>query len=51
MKKLLYLVLFVAAIGTVGCKKFLDEKPQTELDASNFWKSEDDIKNRASCYV
>jgi starch-binding outer membrane protein, SusD/RagB family len=44
MKKITSL-LFIAAIITLpSCKKFLDEKPQTEIDASSYWKNEDDIK-------
>jgi len=44
MKKIALLL----SIGTItllcGCKKFLDEKPQTEIAADQFWKSEDDIQ-------
>lgn len=45
MKRLI--ILFSLAGGCIalpGCKKFLDEKPQTEIAATEFWKSEDDIK-------
>lgn len=45
MKKVYYFISFVIIIGFAGCTKFLDEKPQTEITASSFWKSEDDIKN------
>jgi hypothetical protein len=31
-------------VALPGCKKFLDEKPQTEIASTEFWKSEDDIK-------
>src|SRR5215213_6484589 len=44
MKKTSILLLLAAIIAATGCKKFLDEKPQTEIDASSFWKNEDDIK-------
>src|SRR5688572_14572321 len=45
MKKIIILFsLSVFAVAFTGCKKFLDEKPQTEIASTEFWKSEDDIK-------
>ncbi|AHF17607.1 hypothetical protein NIASO_10900 [Niabella soli DSM 19437] len=45
MKNIFYGLFFVAlACSLTGCKKFLDQKPQTEIAADVFWKSEDDIK-------
>src|SRR5882724_11427068 len=46
MKNIFYCLAGAGLIflGT-GCKKFLDEKPQTEINASQFWQSEDDIKS------
>ncbi|WP_165958238.1 RagB/SusD family nutrient uptake outer membrane protein [Segetibacter sp. 3557_3] len=44
MRKILVLFVLSTAITITGCKKFLDEKPQTEIDASSYWKNEDDIK-------
>lgn len=40
----IFLILFVAVGLLSGCKKFLNEQPQTEIGESEFWKSEDDIK-------
>ena len=47
MKRIFNYILFLTAGGFClsGCAKFLDEKPQTEIGASVFWKSEDDIKS------
>ncbi len=42
-----FVIIFFLAMGLstiMSCKKFLDEKPQTEIAAPEFWKSEDDIK-------
>ena len=42
-----HMILGTALLGVflaTGCKKFLDEKPQTEIASTEFWKSEDDIK-------
>lgn len=44
MKKILIIFSLAALITAPACKKFLDEKPQTEISSSEFWKSEDDIK-------
>jgi hypothetical protein len=45
MKKIIILFsLAISAVAFTGCKKFLDEKPQTEIASTEFWKSEDDIK-------
>jgi len=44
MKKTLT-ILLASFILLTGCKKFLNEQPQTEIGASDFWKSEDDIKS------
>lgn len=44
MKKILIIGLLAASVIAPGCTKFLDEKPQTEIGSSEFWKSEDDIK-------
>lgn len=46
MKKIIIslCIVTVGLASLTGCKKFLDEKPQTEIAASEFWKSEDDIK-------
>jgi tetratricopeptide (TPR) repeat protein len=41
---IIFFSIATACIGFTGCKKFLDEKPQTEIAATEFWKSEDDIK-------
>jgi starch-binding outer membrane protein, SusD/RagB family len=43
MKKIIVSFLILTTI-IPGCKKFLDEKPQTEIGDNEFWKSEDDIK-------
>jgi hypothetical protein len=40
-----YLLLCTLLLPGLGCKKFLDEKPQTEITADLFWQSEDDIKS------
>jgi hypothetical protein len=44
MKKLFIIFSLSALVTAPGCKKFLNEKPQTEISANEFWKSEDDIK-------
>jgi hypothetical protein len=46
MKNICYCLAGLALLfaGT-ECKKFLDEKPQTEITANLFWQSEDDIKS------
>jgi hypothetical protein len=44
MKKIIVFLFILTIVVTSGCKKFLDEKPQTEIGADQFWKSEDDIK-------
>jgi len=46
MKKIFKtVVILTASISLLGgCTKFLDEKPQTEIGSTVFWKSEDDIK-------
>jgi starch-binding outer membrane protein, SusD/RagB family len=45
MKRIrLYILLFATISFLAGCKKFLNEQPQTEIGESEFWKSEDDIK-------
>lgn len=44
MKKIILALFSIGFLGLLGCKKFLDEKPQTQLDQSQFWKNEDDIK-------
>lgn len=44
MKKIAYLLCAATIILSPGCKKFLDEDPQIEIDANQFWRNEDDIK-------
>ena len=46
MKKIFENILILTALISLlnGCTKFLDEKPQTEIGSTVFWKSEDDIK-------
>ncbi|MDB5190805.1 MAG: hypothetical protein JWQ96_368 [Segetibacter sp.] len=45
MKKIIALFsLATVVVAFTGCKKFLDEKPQTEIASTEYWKSEDDIK-------
>lgn len=44
MKKIVILLsLAIGGIIFTGCKKFLDEKPKTEIGSKEFWKTEDDI--------
>lgn len=45
MKKILIIISAATLLVCQGCKKFLNEQPQTEIGASQFWKSEDDIKS------
>src|SRR4051812_37889807 len=45
MKKGLIIIVLIAGAVLPGCKKFLNEKPQTDISAEQFWKSEDDIKS------
>src|SRR5579864_2958525 len=40
---LLFVVFLSVLAGITGCKKFLTQKPQTQITASGFWKNNDDI--------
>lgn len=44
MQKILLIILIACGLLSGGCKKFLDEKPQSELTPEQFWQTEDDIK-------
>lgn len=45
MKKIKIIIVLITTVSILaGCKKFLNEQPQTEIGESEFWKSEDDIK-------
>lgn len=43
-KSIIALTAAATLLSLSSCKKFLDEKPQTEIAATEYWKSEDDIK-------
>lgn len=45
MKKILIAIVLPLVLIVTSCKKFLNEQPQTEIGAGDFWKSEDDIKS------
>ena len=38
-----FLAILLTAAGMTGCQKFLTEKPQSQITASSFWKTNDDI--------
>ncbi|MFL5774201.1 MAG: hypothetical protein ACJ75F_13650 [Flavisolibacter sp.] len=43
MKKLLYSICIFSFVLTVGCKKFLDQKPLDAVPTSEFFKSMKDV--------
>lgn len=45
MKKITTLILLAFVLTTVGCKKFLNVDPPSNLSGNNFWKSYEDVDN------
>jgi tetratricopeptide (TPR) repeat protein len=43
MKKILVILVVLYAATLCGCKKFLNQQPLSQLSASSFWKTPDDI--------
>ncbi|MBC9795542.1 RagB/SusD family nutrient uptake outer membrane protein [Sinomicrobium weinanense] len=44
MKKIFLFLVCTAALVAASCESFLDQQPESELSADNFWQTEDDIR-------
>lgn len=45
MKQLFFAGMAIILMGVMGCNKFLNEQPQTEIGETEFWRSEADIQS------
>ncbi|GAB3349408.1 RagB/SusD family nutrient uptake outer membrane protein [Arachidicoccus ginsenosidivorans] len=45
MKQLFFASMAILLMGAMGCNKFLNEQPQTEIGETEFWRSEADIQS------